>query len=63
MTVKEFPDHTRAFIDREHWTFAEIMPEWSHEYLVRNRVYDALFGARVVHIRTHGYEGGFTSAL
>jgi hypothetical protein len=54
-----FPDHIRAFVDRERWTFARTMPEWPHEYLVRNRVEETLFEATVEHIRTYGYEGRF----
>lgn len=54
-----FPDHIRAFVDRERWTFAKTMPKWPHEYLVRNRVDETLFEATVVHIRTYGYEGRF----
>ena len=57
--MERFPEHVRAFIDRERWTFAKTMPEWPHEYLVRNRVDETLFVATVVHIRTYGYEGAF----
>ena len=57
--MERFPDHVRAFIDRERWTFAKTMPEWPHEYLVRSREDETLFVATVVHIRTYGYEGHF----
>ena len=59
MSMQGFPDHVRAFVDSERWTFAKTMPEWPHEYLVRARVDEALFEATVVHIRAHGYEGRF----
>ena len=35
------------------------MPEWPHEYIVRERVDEALFERLVRHIRKHGYEGEF----
>lgn len=35
------------------------MPNWPHEYLVRERVDPLLFEALVTHIRSHGYEGRF----
>ena len=35
------------------------MPEWPHEYIVRDRVDQALFEGLVVHIRTHGCQGRF----
>ena len=35
------------------------MPEWPHEYLVRERVDGVLFEQLVRHIRAHGYEGRF----
>ena len=54
-----FPQELRDFVDRETWTFAKTMPEWPHEYLVRERVDEKLFVELVEHIRAHGYEGGF----
>ena len=54
-----FPPELSAFLDAELWTFAKTMPEWPHEYLVRDRVDAELFKATVRHIRTHGYEGRF----
>jgi len=42
MSMLEFSDNVRAFVDCERWTFAKTMPEWPHEYLVRSRV-DELF--------------------
>ena len=49
----------RDFIDRETWTFAKTMPDWPHEYLVRERVDEDLFVAMVEHIRAYGDEGRF----
>ncbi len=59
MSVQGFPDQLRAFVERERWTFAKTMPEWPHEYIVRERVDEGLFERLVVHIRSHGYEGRF----
>jgi hypothetical protein len=49
----------RDLINRETWTFAKTMPDWPHEYLVREGVDEDLFVAMVEHIRAHGYEGRF----
>ena len=54
-----FSAELRAFTDEQHWTFAKTMPEWPHEYMVRNRVDEQLFERLVVHIRAHGVEGRF----
>ena len=54
-----FPASLRAFVDGEEWTFAKTMPEWPHEYIVRDRVDGELFERLVTHIRDHGYEGRF----
>jgi len=35
------------------------MPEWPHEYIVRERVDETLFVKLVKHIREHGYKGEF----
>ena len=35
------------------------MPEWPHEYIVRERVDESLFEQLVRHIRAHGFEGPF----
>ena len=53
------PNILREFIDSTQWTFAKTMPEWPHEYVVRERVDDNLFVRLVRHIREHGYEGKF----
>jgi len=53
------PDTLREFIDSSQWTFAKTMPEWPHEYIVRDRVDSVLFDALVRHIRQQGFEGHF----
>ena len=54
-----FPEDLRRFVDGKTWTFAKTMPKWPHEFLVRERVNEALFQWLVIHIRTKGYEGRF----
>jgi hypothetical protein len=54
-----FPEPLREFIDSLEWTFAKTMPEWPHEYIVRDRVDEKLFVLLVRHIREHGYPGKF----
>ncbi len=53
------PDDLREFIDSSQWTFAKTMPEWPHEYIVRERVDESLFVRLVRHIRANGYEAKF----
>jgi len=53
------PGVLRDFVDTAEWTFAKTMPEWPHEYIVRDRVDESLFEALVSHIRAHGLEGRF----
>lgn len=53
------PDDLREFVDSTQWTFAKTMPEWPHEYIVRERVDEELFVRTVCHIRANGYEGTF----
>lgn len=52
-------DTLREFIDSAPWTFAKTMPEWPHEYIVRERVDEDLFVRLVEHIRANGYEATF----
>lgn len=53
------PDDLREFIDSSQWTFAKTMPEWPHEYIVRDQVDRVLFETLVRHIRQYGFEGRF----
>jgi hypothetical protein len=53
------PDSLRKFIDTCKWTFAKTMPEWPHEYIVRENGDENLFVQLVNHIRANGYEGKF----
>jgi hypothetical protein len=53
------PPRLRTFVEQSVWTFAKTMPEWPHEYIVRERVDEELFERLVAHIRGHGYEGRF----
>ena len=53
------PRALRDFVDSEAWAFAKTMPEWPHEYVVRDRVDEDIFVRLVQHIREHGYEGRF----
>jgi len=53
------PRALRDYVDTTKWTFAKTMPEWPHEYIVRERVDEDLFVQLVQHIRTNGLEGCF----
>ena len=56
----KFPPALKAFVDGEAWTFAKTYAAtWPHEYLVRERVDEALFVQLVRHIRANGTEGRF----
>ena len=57
--MKEYPDDIKKLIRSVTWTFAETMPEWPHEYIVRNKVDEELFVQMAHHIRTFGYPGKF----
>ena len=59
--MMRLPTELREFIGQETWTYAKTMPEWPHEYIVRERVDEGLFVQLVKHIRAHGYEGTFYS--
>ena len=58
-TPQMFSDDLRHFIGIEQWKFATMLPDWPHEYLVRERVDRRLFERVVKHIRSNGYEGRF----
>jgi hypothetical protein len=58
-TTDVFPEDLRRFVNNERWTFAKTMPDWPHEYLVRDRVDRKLFERVVRHIRSNGYESHF----
>lgn len=49
----------QEFIDSIQWTFAKTMPEWPHEYIVRDQVDENLFMMLAEHIRWQGYESKF----
>lgn len=53
------PNVLQKFIDSVQWTFAKTMPEWPHEYIVRDNVEGNLFMLLVQHIRSQGYEAKF----
>ena len=59
MDNSKLPNELQEFICSVEWTFAKAMPEWPHEYIVRDRVDEDLFVKMVQHIRTNGYEGKF----
>lgn len=48
-----------GFIAAAKWTFARTMPEWPHEYIVRQRVDPILFDRLAGHIQAHGFEGHY----
>ena len=54
------PPHLLDFVNGAQWTFAKTYAAtWPHEYIVRERVEQALFVQLVEHIRAHGYVGKF----
>jgi hypothetical protein len=53
------PGALQDFVDTAEWTFAKTMPDWPHEYIVRDRVDENLFMMLVQHIRWQGYEMKF----
>ena len=59
MSEAQLPRNMQDFIIAVHWTYAKTMPEWPHEYIVRDRVDEDLFVKLVKHIRRHGYVGEF----
>ena len=56
---RALPVDLRRFVDESHWTYAKTMPKWPHEYLVRDRVDEALFLKLVQHIRANGQKQRF----
>jgi len=58
-TPHVFSEDLRHFVGVEQWKFASMLPDWPHEYLVRERVDRRLFERVVKHIHSHGYEGRF----
>jgi hypothetical protein len=58
-TRNPFPENLRNFVREAKWTFAKTMPEWPHEYIVRERVDEKLFEQLARHIRTNGTGGPF----
>jgi len=59
MIQTKFPILLQEFIRSVKWTYAKTMPEWPHEYIVRDRVNEDFFIELVKHIRCYGYEGKF----
>ena len=53
------PDDLHDFVREVKWTFAKTMPEWPHEYIVREQVNENLFEQLVRHIRANGHEAAF----
>jgi len=54
-------ENLKAFIESVQWTYAKTMPEWPHEYIVRDRVDEDMFIKLVEQIRNYGYERKFYS--
>ena len=53
------PEDLHDFVREAKWTFAKTMPQWPHEYIVRDRVDVNLFEQLVRHIRANGFEEAF----
>jgi hypothetical protein len=53
------PEDLHNFVREEKWTYAKTMPQWPHEYIVRERVDENLFEQLVRHIRANGCEAPF----
>ena len=58
-TKNALPEELHNFVRDIKWTFAKTMPQWPHEYIVRERVDDKLFEQMVRHIRANGSEGAY----
>ncbi len=59
MTTTPFSSKIRDFISTSKWAYAKTMPEWPHEYIVRDKIDEVQFTEMVKHIRKHGYIGNF----
>ncbi len=60
MAGPELPPSLKAFVASQDWTFAKTYAKtWPHEYLVREKVDEALFMQLARHIVEHGYAGTF----
>ena len=57
--MRLYNERHKDFINKVNWTYAKTMPEWPHEYTVRNKVDENLFIEMVKHIREFGYDGLF----
>ena len=58
-TPNPLPKELLGFVSEAKWTFAKTMPQWPHEYIVRDRVDESLFEQLVRHIRANGSAGAF----
>jgi hypothetical protein len=55
-----FPSELETFVNNVQWTFARTYAKtWPHEYIVRDRVNEALFEKLCRYIRANSYEGRF----
>jgi len=59
MSESNLLDEILEFIKSVSWTYAKTMPQWPHEYIVRDRVDEGLFVKFVKHVRKFGYQGNF----
>ena len=57
--AEAFSKELSHFIKEEKRTFAKTMSKWPHEYIVRERVDEALFERLGLHIRENGCGGPF----
>ena len=58
--MMELADSLKQFITASPWTFAKTYAQtWPHEYLVQEKVDQAMFLALATHINTHGYPSRF----
>ena len=57
--ANKLSEELRNFVSEAKWTYAKTMPEWPHEYIVRERVDENLFEQLVRHIRANGSDGAY----